>query len=124
MSLVVERRKVYEIIRVEKTSRTYRAVASSWAEADELFETTGGEEVDGTFECLEEYRPRRIGTVSQVKIGNSWYDEIDLEYASRWYLESDYNINRTLMRKLGLRRFSASNMTLLDQLNDVDGRVA
>ena len=118
MSLVTEKRTLVQFQIAEKSSRTYRIKAPSWRAAKEMIDDThsnGGNmgydadyddsyyfEEDGCHQHIDDYKPTFDEKIKQVKIGYEWYDLQQLVWDPEWHLESDVNINSTLMVKMGL----------------------
>ena len=109
MSLVNEKRTLIQFQMAEKIVKTYRIKAPSFRAAKGMIDNThfnngidedyDGDvycEMDGWSEYWETYQPVFDEKIKQVKIGWKWYDVSALKSETRWYLESDININREL----------------------------
>ena len=103
MAMVHDERVSFRFTIAEKVQRTFEVIGyTSWDEAQKYLESEGTygenvEEIDGSFEFVQDYKPNRSQRVKQVKIGYNWYDLNDLVCDFHYYLQSDYNIRRVFM---------------------------
>ena len=92
MSVVTDRRVVFDFCVAEKVSYTHRVEATTWKEAEEKLDEGDYEIIDGSHEYLHSYRPTREERVKEVKIGYRWYNLSDIVYDPDYYLENEWNI--------------------------------
>lgn len=103
MAMVHDERVSFRFTIAEKVQRTFEVIGSTtWDEAQEYLESEGTygenvEEIDGSHEFVQDYKPNRSQRVKQVKIGYKWYDLNDLVCDFHYYLQNDINIRNVFL---------------------------